>query len=69
MPDEAPSKSKQIAEGAGDAVAQEALSHAFETAFSALAEALACVGNTAADCGVAAVEVSCGVVGAMLDGV
>ena len=63
------SKSKQIAEGAADAAASEALSYAFQTAFSALTDALACVGNTAADCGVAAAEIACGVAGSMLDGV
>ena len=69
MADGSPSKSKQVVEGVGDAAAQEAINHAFQTAFSALADALACVGNAAADCGVAAVQVSCGVVGSMLDGV
>ena len=69
MTDGSQSKSKQIAEGVGDAAAQEAINYAFETAFSTLADALACVGNTAADCGVAAAEIACGVAGSMLDGV
>jgi len=63
------SKTRQVLEGAGDAVANQALESAFEAAFDALGQALACAAEVAVQCGAIAVEAACQVAGSALDGI
>ena len=63
------SNTKQMVEAAGDAAVQEAAEAGFEAAIRALGEALSCAENVVANCGEAALEVTCEVAGHALDGI